>query len=95
MAVGMLLDVFKQGREVFDSDTGESLGSTENRIATIEVRKVAQTMSYAAVVDGELSQISKGLICRVREMQKPEQVKTKSGVIRTETGAVKLPFDKK
>ena len=94
MAVGMMLDVFKQGREVFDADTQESLGTTENRVATIEVQRVAQTMSYAIVVDGELSQISKGLLCRPRERKKPEQIKTKSGVIRTETGAVKLPFDK-
>ncbi len=94
MATGMLLDVFKQGREIFDADTKESLGTTENRVATIEVQKVAQTMSYARVVDGDLSQISKGLLCRPRERIKPKQVKTKSGVIRTETGAVKLPFDK-
>ena len=53
MAVGMLLDVFKQGKEVFDADTNESLGTTENRVATVEVQKVAPTMSYAKVVAGD------------------------------------------
>ena len=94
MSKGMLLEVFKQGREVFDADTKESLGTTENRVATIEVQKIAQTMSYATVVDGDLSQISKGLICRVKKGKKPESIGTKSNVIRTETGGVKLPFDK-
>jgi curli biogenesis system outer membrane secretion channel CsgG len=95
MAEGMVLDVFRQGREVFDADTGESLGTTENHVATIEIRRVAPTMSYAAIVDGDLSQISKGLVCRIREQKKSEVIKTKSGVNRTETGGVSLPFDKK
>jgi curli biogenesis system outer membrane secretion channel CsgG len=95
MAAGMVLDVFKQGREVFDADTGESLGTTENRIATIEIKKVAPTMSYAAIVDGDLSQIYKGLVCRIREQKKSKVIKTKSDVIRSETGGVSLPFDKK
>lgn len=94
MAVGMLLDVFKQGKEVFDADTNESLGTTENRVATVEVQKVSPTMSYAKVVAGDFSLISKGLVCRIRERKKPEQTGRKSGVIQTETGAVKLPFDK-
>jgi curli biogenesis system outer membrane secretion channel CsgG len=95
MAAGMVLDVFKQGREVFDADTGESLGTTENRIATIEIKRVAPTMSYAAIVNGDLSQISKGLVCRIREQKKSKVIKTKSDVIRSETGGVSLPFDKK
>ena len=69
IATGMLLDVFKQGREVFDADTNESLGTSENRVATIEIQKVAQAMSYAKVIDGDLAQISKGLVCRVREQK--------------------------
>jgi curli biogenesis system outer membrane secretion channel CsgG len=93
MAEGMLLDVFKQGKEVFDTDTNESLGTIENRIATIEVQKVAQTMSYAKVVSGEASQISKGLVCRVKKPVKTEEVGAKPDIIRTEKGGVKLPFD--
>ena len=95
MAAGMVLDVFKQGREVFDADTGESLGTTENRVATIEIKRVAPTMSYAALVDGDLSQVSKGLVCRIKAQKKPEVIKTKSGVNRSESGGVTLPFDKK
>ncbi len=95
MAKGMLLDVFDLGKEVFDADTNESLGTIENRLATIEVLKVAQTMSYAKVVSGDASKISKGLVCRVKEGKKAEEVGAKPDVIRTEKGGVKLPFDKK
>jgi len=94
MAKGMLLDVFMQGKEIFDTDTKESLGTIENRVATIEVLKVAQTMSYARVVSGDSSQISRGLVCRVKKAKKAEEVGVKPDVIRTEEGGVKLPFDK-
>jgi len=94
MAKGMLLDVFMQGKEIFDTDTKESLGTIENRVATIEVLKVAQTMSYARVVSGDSSQISRGLVCRVKKAKKAEEVGVKPDVIRTEKGGVKLPFDK-
>jgi nucleoside diphosphate kinase len=94
MAKGMLLDVFSQGQEVFDADTNESLGRVENYVATIEVQNVTHTMSFAKLVEGDLSKVSKGLVCRVKAKKKAADVGMKPDVIRTETGAVKLPFDK-
>ncbi len=94
MAKGMLLDVFSQGQEVFDADTNESLGKVENYVATIEVQKVTHTMSFAKVIKGDLSKVSQGLVCRVKAGKKSADVGMKPDVIRTETGAVKLPFDK-
>ncbi len=94
MAIGTLLDVFAQGREVFDTDTKESLGTVENYVATIEVQRVSHTMSFAKVIVGDLSKVSKGLVCRVKEVKKADDVGMKPDVIRTKTGAVKLPFDK-
>jgi len=94
MAIGTLLDVFAQGREVFDTDTKESLGTVENYVATIEVQRVSHTMSFAKVIVGDLSKFSKGLVCRVKEVKKADNVGMKPDVIRTKTGAVKLPFDK-
>jgi hypothetical protein len=94
VANGMLLDVFSQGQEVFDADTNESLGKVENYVATIEVQNVTYTMSFAKLVEGDLSKVSKGLVCRVKAKKKAADVGMKPDVIRTETGAVKLPFDK-
>ncbi|MBN2180585.1 MAG: hypothetical protein JW715_01630 [Sedimentisphaerales bacterium] len=93
MTKGMLLEVFKQGKEIFDSDTNESLGTTESLVATIEIQRVAPTLSYAKLIDGEMTDISKGFVCRVKEMPKQEPVGSKSNVIKTEKGGVKLPFD--
>lgn len=94
MAKGMLLDVFTEGKEIFDPDTKESLGKVENRVVTIEVQEVTHTMSFAKVITGDLSKVSKGLVCRVKSGKKAYNVGTKPNVIRTEKGGVKLPFDK-
>jgi hypothetical protein len=91
---GMLLDVFTEGEEVFDPDTKESLGKVQNVIATIRVKGVAEKMSFAEVIDGDLSKISKGLICRARKPKKEDDSGMKRNVIRNESGGVKLPFDK-
>jgi len=94
MVKGMLLDVFTKGKQIFDVDTTESLGMVENRVATIEVQEVAYTMSFAKVVVGDLSKVSKGLVCRVKKPKKDYDVGTRPDVIRTKKGGVKLPFDK-
>lgn len=94
MTKGMLLDVCSEGKEVFDVDTGESLGKVESRVAVIEVQQVTYSMSFAKVVVGDAAGISKGLVCRVKEAKKKPGVGTKPEVIRTKTGGVKLPFDR-
>lgn len=94
ISVGMLLDVFAEGEEIFDHDTKESLGKVENLVATVKIERVDQKMSFAKVVNGDASKISKGLICRIRKTEKAEEVGMKPDVTRTESGGVKLPFDK-
>lgn len=94
IAKGMILDVFTKGEEIFDADTNESLGAVETRVATIEVQMVTHTMSFATVVAGDASKVSQGLICRIRKQKTRGPAGTRPGVIRTETGGVKLPFDK-
>jgi hypothetical protein len=91
----MQLEVFKPGKEIIDSDTKESLGTVETHVAIIEVQKVTQTMSYATVIEGDISKISKDLVCRVIKTKKPEIPGSKSNIKRTESGGVVLPFDKK
>ena len=72
---GSVLDVFVQGEELFDSDTKESLGRTEDQIATIRIEKVTPTISYASLIKGDLNEISTGMICRLRkaEFQTPKR----------------------
>jgi hypothetical protein len=93
MKNGMLLDVFTMGREIFDNDTGESLGRIESHVATVEIQSIAHTLSVAKVVAGDVSKVSMGSVCRIREEKRNLGVGMKPDVIRTKTGGVKLPFD--
>ena len=90
---GMLLDVYTTGKEVFDNDTGESLGRIESHVATLEIQKVSHTMSMAKVVAGDVSKVNVGSVCRIRIEKRDYGVGMKPDVIRTKTGGVKLPFD--
>ena len=94
LAAGMLFDVYKPSRQITDSDTKESLGSTEILVATIRIDKVAPALSYASVVSGDASKLSQGLVCRVKPSPREEPQGAKSQVERTPQGGVKLPFDK-
>jgi curli biogenesis system outer membrane secretion channel CsgG len=94
ISVGMLLDVFAEGEKIFDQDTKESLGRIENLVATMKIERVDQKISFAKVISGDASKISKGLICRIRKTEKAEDVGMKPDITRTKSGGVKLPFDK-
>ena len=94
MKNGMLLDVFTMGKEIFDNDTGESLGRTESQVATLKIENVTHTMSMAKVVAGDVLKVGVGSTCRIRPEKRDLGVGTKPDVIKTETGGVKLPFDK-
>jgi hypothetical protein len=87
------LDIVSQGKELFDADTKESLGTTETLLATIRIEKVSPRLSYAKVVEGDLSKLSEGLICRPRKAEAAPDEGRKSDVQRAPTGSVKLPFD--
>jgi hypothetical protein len=93
IAVGQLLDIISQGKELFDADTKESLGTTETLVATIRIDKVMPRISYAKVVEGDLSMLSEGLICRPRKAEAKPQPGRKSEMEKTPEGGVKLPFD--
>jgi len=93
IAEGTLLGVFTEGREIFDSDTKESLGKVENVVATIKINRVEPKMSFAQVVDGDASKISKGLACRIKKTTRQDTAGRKADVVRTKQGGVKLPFD--
>ncbi len=91
---GLVLDVFTQAEQIIDVDTKESLGKTEILIATIKVDKVAPTFSYAKLIEGDLSKVKVGLICRNKPIEaKTTQEGLKSSIKTTPKGGVKLPFD--
>jgi TolB-like protein len=93
IAVGQLLDIVSQGKELFDADTKESLGTTETLIATIRIDKVMPRLSYAKLVEGDLAKLSEGLICRPKKAEAKPLEGRKSEIEKTPAGGVKLPFD--
>ncbi|MBN2138469.1 MAG: hypothetical protein JW720_11745 [Sedimentisphaerales bacterium] len=94
ISAGALLEVYSEGEEIFDHDTKESLGKVEALVATIRVTRVAQKMSFAQVVSGDASKISKGLICRIKKVKKNFDIGKDREVIQTPGGGIKLPFDR-
>jgi hypothetical protein len=94
LVTGALLDVYKADKQITDSDTKESLGSTEILIATIRIDKVSPTIAYATVISGDASKLSQGLVCRIKSLPQEEIGGAKSNIERTPQGGVKLPFDK-
>ena len=93
MKNGMLLDVYTMGNEIFDNDTGESLGRIESHVATIEIQKATYTMSMAKLISGDVSKIYLGSVCRIQKQKRDLGAGMEPDVIRTKTGGVKLPFD--
>lgn len=61
---GLILGVYTQGKEITDADTKESLGKIETSVALIKVGEVAQNISYAELIEGDISNLSEGMICR-------------------------------
>ncbi len=57
---GEVLTVFAQGKEIFDTRTGESLGMTEEKVGLIMVDRVTEKMSYGKVLEGDISKIQIG-----------------------------------
>ena len=90
---GQLLDVFSEGKEIFDADTKESLGKMEVLVATIKIDKVMPKISYAKLVDGDLSKLSQGLICRIKKAEAAPEQGRKSDIQKAPQGGVKLPFE--
>ena len=90
---GLVLDVFTEDKELFDIDTKESLGRTEVLLATIKIEKVTPKFSYAKLIEGDLSKISEGLICRCQKIEAKTIEGFKSKIERSPKGGVKLPFD--
>ncbi len=89
-----IYEVLKEGTELFDYDTKESIGKIEEPIATIKITKVMSNFSYAAIVQGNASKLSEGLICRKQGKEPQKPIEQTSDTQVTPSGGVKMPFDK-
>jgi hypothetical protein len=89
-----MYEVLKEGAELFDYDTKESIGKIEEPVATIKITKVMSNFSYAAIVKGDALKLSEGLICR-KKTEEPQNIsEQKTNVEVLPSGGVKMPFDK-
>ena len=61
---GDKLDVYKPGEKVIDQYTGESLGSAESWVATLQIVRVIPKMFYAKAIRGSMDAVQEGYICR-------------------------------
>jgi len=60
---GDVLDVFSQGEEIIDPDTGEVLGSEEEKVGRIKITDVQAKFSKGKAVIGA-DKVARGMICR-------------------------------
>ena len=94
MKTGTIFDVYSMGKEIIDPDIGLSLGQVENKVATIEIQRVANNLSYAILIDGNKDKVAEGLVCRARPAEKLKGPGSRnSNIRRTESGGVIMPFD--
>lgn len=63
LEVGQVLDVYAEGQEVVDPDTGDTLGAEEVKIGRVKVTEILPRFSKAAVVEAS-APIPQGAICR-------------------------------
>ncbi|WP_143218563.1 CsgG/HfaB family protein [Achromobacter xylosoxidans] len=62
---GQVYDIYATGEELVDPDTGEKLGATEEKVASIKIGEIKAKVAYGAVVNGQLESIAKGSIARM------------------------------
>ena len=89
-----IYEVLKQGTELFDYDTKESLGKIEEPVAKIKITKVMPNFSYAQIIQGDTAKLAEGLICRRLNEESPQPLRQPGDTEVTPSGGVKMPFDK-
>ena len=63
------------------------------KLAAIEIQHVLPKIAQATVVEGDLSKISQGNICKYKQTREILQGR-KADIEKTDTGGVRMPFDK-
>lgn len=93
LSVGERFTVCALGDEVTDTRTGEVIDVMEIPVATAEISSVQSKLSYAKVIDGDLSQIKVG--ARLRRIPAPvpvQQIPITTTIQSNGSGGVITPF---
>ena len=93
LSVGERFTVCALGDEVTDTRTGEVIDVMEIPVATAEISSVQSKLSYAKVIEGDLSQIKVG--ARLRRIPTPapvQQVPVTTTIQSNGSGGVVTPF---
>ena len=93
LSVGERFTVCALGDEVRDTRTGEVIDVMEIPVATAEISSVQSKLSYAKVIDGDLSQIKVG--ARLRRIPAPvpvQQIPITTTIQSNGSGGVITPF---
>ena len=92
---GALYDVYRLGEEITNPVNGESLGPTEERIATVQITRVDSKLSYAGLLKGygqiSADDVQRGIILRPSQITLPAAQPSAPPASRP---VIKLPFDK-
>ncbi|MBQ6473241.1 MAG: hypothetical protein IJJ33_14750 [Victivallales bacterium] len=92
---GALYDVYRLGEEITNPVNGESLGPTEERIATVQITRVDSKLSYAGLLKGygqiSVEDVQRGIILRPSQIPLPAEQPSAPPASRP---VIKLPFDK-
>lgn len=62
---GDRFDIYSQGEELVDPDTGEVLGAAEEKVATIVITSIKDKISYGIVESGKVEAVEKGAVARL------------------------------
>lgn len=65
-ATGQTYDIFSVGEALIDPDTGEQLGSNEERVAAIRITTVQAKLAYGELIEGDAATIERGAIARLK-----------------------------
>ncbi len=63
---GQTYEIYSVGEALVDPDTGETLGATEENVATIKIVDVKPKLAYGEIVKGSADVIEKGAIARMK-----------------------------
>jgi hypothetical protein len=92
LSVGQILTVYKEGDQLIDPYSGESLGSAENQVGLIEISRVESRFSAAVILEGNEFQPS--MIARPSMLRSGILNFDEGGVKDHHQSGVKLPFDR-
>ncbi|WP_323018222.1 CsgG/HfaB family protein [Castellaniella sp.] len=76
---GQTYAIFSVGEALIDPDTGEQLGATEEKVATIRIATVQAKLAYGDILSGNADAIARGSIARLQAAPpKPKPAKKAS-----------------